>query len=129
MGEPRDVTRRALLGGVAAAGAASLVRPVAGLAAARNLAPNTGRAVFSAAVGSLSGESRPILARQMFSLAGVQWRGSREAKIQLRAQAPGGRWTEWVTASALGHDPDRTTRPQALFGDPVWTGLAGRVQL
>jgi hypothetical protein len=126
MGEPRNVTRRALLGGMAAAGAASLVRPAAGLAqAALPAGPN----VFSSAVGTLWGRSRPILAARAFALAGVEWSGPAGARIELRAQARDGRWSAWVDASSLGHDPDRSGRTSALFGEPVWTGPAVRVQL
>src|SRR5947209_12161574 len=102
MGEPRDVTRRALLGGMAAAGATTLVKPAAGLA--DTLTSN--RPVFSVMVGSLAGESRPILAPRTFALVGVEWSAPRTAKIELRAQTSDGRWTPWGPASTLAHDPD-----------------------
>jgi hypothetical protein len=125
MGETRNVTRRALLGGVAAAGAASLVRPAAGLADAFG-----GRSAVSARwVGSLSGESAPILAPSRFALLGLEWSGPDAASIELRAQAPDGRWSPWVGASVLGHDPDGQAPRSALFGEPIWTGAADRVQL
>jgi hypothetical protein len=125
MGDTRNVTRRALLGGVAAAGAASLVRPAAGLAVAFG-----GRAsVFARWVGSLSGESAPILAPSRFALVGLEWSHPDAASIELRAQAPDGRWSPWVIASALGHDPDGHGGHGALFGEPVWSGAAERVQL
>src|SRR5437588_1448189 len=126
MGEPRDVTRRALLGGMAAAGAASLVRPTTGLAAA--VLP-TGSSVFSRTVGTLSGQSRPIRAARQFALSGIEWSGASGARIELRAQSPDGRWSTWVDASALGHDPDRGGQSSAFFGEPIWTGPADRVQL
>jgi hypothetical protein len=110
---------------MAAAGATTLVRPAAGLADTLT----TSRPVFSVMVGSLAGESRPILARRTFALAGVEWSGPRTATIELRARTSDGRWTPWVPASTLGHDPDRTVNPEALFGEPVWTGPARCVQL
>jgi hypothetical protein len=125
MGETRNVTRRALLGGVAAAGAASLVRPAAGLAGAFGARSS----VFARWVGSLSGESAPILAPSRFALVGVEWSGPEAASIELRAHAPDGRWSPWVTASAVGHDPDGRAGRSALFGEPVWTGAADRLQL
>jgi len=125
MGDKRNVTRRALLGGVAAAGAASLVRPAAGLADAFGQR----RSVSARWVGALSGESAPMLAPARFSLVGIEWAGPPGARIELRAQAPDGAWSPWVTASVLGHDPDVHSGAGALFGEPVWTGTADRVQL
>jgi hypothetical protein len=125
MGDTRNVTRRALLGGVAAAGAASLVRPAAGLAGAFDQR----RSVSARWVGSLAGESAPMLAPARFALVGIEWAGPPGAGIELRAQAPDGRWSPWVTASVLGHDPDGHSGAGALFGEPVWSGPADRVQL
>jgi hypothetical protein len=125
MGESRIVTRRALLGGVAAAGAATLIRPATGLADALDHS----RSVFSRSIGYLSGESGPILAPRRFMLAGVEWAEPAAARIELRAQAPGGRWSPWASASCVGHDPDGSRRGATLFGEPLWTGPADRVQL
>ena len=125
MGETRNVTRRTLLGGVAAAGAASLVRPAVSLAGTLG----DRRSPSASWIGSLSGESAPILAPERFVLVGIEWTRPSDARIELRAQAPGGRWSPWVIASALGHDPDSPGRRSALFGEPVWTDTAERVQL
>jgi len=125
MGEAGDVTRRTLLGGVAAAGAATLVGPATGLADV--LEPP--RSVFSRWVGFLSGQSAPIRPLRRFSLVGVEWTGPAGARIELRAQTPDGRWSAWAVASSLGHDPDGGRQISALFGEPVWTGLAARVQV
>jgi hypothetical protein len=125
MGAGRDITRRTLLGGVAAAGAASLARPAAGFGEVLGGRP----AVRTRWVGRLAGESEPILAPARFSLVGIGWTGPPAAAIQLRAQAPTGRWSPWVAASALGHDGDGQVSRSVLLGEPVWTGAAERVQL
>jgi hypothetical protein len=119
------LTRRTLLSGAAAAGAASLVVPGTGLAAAALRRSS----VFSRAVGSLVGQSPPIPAGREFALVGIQWSGPASARIALRAQAPGGGWTPWVTASVRGHDGDGHEAHNEQFGEPVWTGPALRVQL
>ena len=124
MGDGRNVTRRTLLEGVAAGGAASLMRPAEGLANA--LQP--GRPVSSRWVGSLSAESERLRAPRRFSLVGVQWAGPAAATIELRARGLDGGWSPWAIASVLGHDGDREGRREGLFGEPVWTGPAEYVQ-
>ena len=125
MGERRSVTRRTLLGGMAAAGVASLARPVAGVSAALDPA----RCVFSRWVGSVSGYSSPIDAPRPFALVGVEWAGPRGARIELRSRAREGRWGRWGLASSAGHDPDGRIADGGLFGEPMWTGPADQVQL
>jgi N-acetylmuramoyl-L-alanine amidase len=125
MGVARQLTRRDLLSGAAAAGAATLVRPPAGMASALL----GGGPVTSRGVGTLSGESAPIRAPRRFALAGIEWSSPRAASIELRAQALNGSWSPWVTASALGHDGDGQPSHARLFGEPVWTGPAIGVQL
>jgi hypothetical protein len=114
-----------LLGGMAAAGATSLARPVAGLA--EMLDPSPG--VTSRWVGRLAGTSPPIDAPRTFALAGVEWAGPAGARIELRARPAGGRWTPWGVASAAGHDPDGPPARDGRFGEPLWTGPADQVQL
>jgi hypothetical protein len=77
----------------------------------------------------LDGTSAPIRAPHRFALVGVEWSGPAAAEIELRAQAPDGGWTAWVSASVLGHDGDSQVPSRARFGEPVWTGPAIRVQL
>lgn len=125
MGETRNVTRRTLLGGMAAAGAATLVRPAAGLAGV--LDPASG--VTSRWVGSLSGTSPVIGAPRRFALAGIEWAGPRGAKIELRARGLNGRWSPWAPASSAGHDPDAGGPRTSVFGEPLWTGPADAAQL
>ena len=127
---PSGVTRRAVLRGAAVAGAAVLVRPAPGIgrdgpAAAR---------VFSLAVGALAGgETRPIIAPDVFSLVGVEWSGPTGARIELRTRAVGASagadWSRWITASVGGHGPDRQRAGSKQFGEPIWTGPAVEVQL
>ncbi|HEY2161379.1 MAG TPA: peptidoglycan recognition protein [Solirubrobacteraceae bacterium] len=110
---------------MAAAGAASLVRPAAGLAGM--LDPAT--SVSSRWVGTLSGASSPIAAPRRFALAGVEWAAPRGARIELRARTLSGRWTPWALASSTGHDADAERTAAALFGEPLWTGPADQVEL
>jgi hypothetical protein len=124
--DPPRLTRRAVLRGAAVAGAAALVDPAPGLAL-------TGRhAVFSRSMGSLAGgEARPIAAPARFSLVGVEWSTPARARIELRTRLGAGRdWSPWVTASVLGHGPDRVPVGTAgRFGEPVWMGPSDEVQL
>jgi hypothetical protein len=114
-----------LLGGMAAAGAASVARPVVGLTDVLDPSPG----VASRWVGSLSGTSPPIDAPRRFALAGVEWAGPPGARIELRARRAGGRWTPWGVASSAGHDPDGSPPHNRQFGEPLWTGPADQVQL
>jgi N-acetylmuramoyl-L-alanine amidase len=117
------ITRRTLVAGAAAAGAASLIAPATGFASAARKRPS------SVSVGDLLGVSKPIVAPARFALAGVEWSAPVDARIELRTQtAAGGRWSSWAVASVLGHDGDGSRRVQ-LFGEPIWTGPAVRVQL
>jgi hypothetical protein len=119
------LTRRTVLAGAAGAGAASLLEPVAGLA--RSL--GEGQTVFSRWVGSLVGESVQLQAPRRFELVGVEWTAPTAVRIELRARARDGGWTPWVSASTLGHGPDRSAAAGPLFGEAIWTGPADYVQL
>jgi N-acetylmuramoyl-L-alanine amidase len=123
--EGTSLTRRALLGGAAAAGAASLVRPGLAEAILRR------QTIATRSLGTLAGASAPILAPFRFALVGIEWSGPRAAHIELRARAPNRGWSPWAPASLVGHDGDGQGDSQAasLFGEPVWTGAAYRVQL
>ena len=137
MTDPRaagDLTRRALLGTAAAAGAASLVLPGEGLASA--LTRPTG--ISSRWVGSVDRRAVTITAPVRFALAGVEWGGPRTARIELRTRTPDGEWGRWALASILGHGPDRghgavahpsAARGVSLFGEAIWTGTADSVQV
>ena len=125
MGRPRTLTRRKLLGGAAAAGAASLIHPGAGLAAK----PDETHVVSDLWIGSLTGQSPPIRAPRRFVLVGLEWASPAGALIELRAQSPSGRWSPWVPASTLGHDPDAHASTGGRFGEPVWTATADRLQV
>jgi N-acetylmuramoyl-L-alanine amidase len=128
-----ELTRRALLGSAAAAGAASLF-PADGLASAL-AAPPSG--IASRWVGSIGGRPAVIAAPHRFVLVAVQWAGPRSARIELRTRGREGQWGCWALASSLGHAPDRGPGAAAdpgavtdsLFGEAIWTGTADRVQL
>ena len=68
-GESREVTRRTLLAGAAAAGMASFVSPGIGLAAATA----ERRTVFTSSLGGLVGTSGAIRPGRSFALAGIEW--------------------------------------------------------
>jgi N-acetylmuramoyl-L-alanine amidase len=124
-----------LLGTAAAAGAASLAFPADGLASA--LTGPTG--ISSRWVGSIDGRAETIAAPGRFALVGVQWMGPRAARIELRTRRPDGEWGRWALASILGHGPDlghgaaadpgAAAHAGSLFGEAIWTGPAGVVQL
>ena len=124
--EPDRITRRAVLRGVAVAGATALVQPGVSVAS-----PGP---VFSRYVGRLPAgrATAPIAAAAPFTLVGVQWSEPAPARIELRTRsaAAGGRWSPWVSASVRGHDPDRSTAaPNDHFGEAIWAGPADLVQL
>jgi hypothetical protein len=120
-----DLTRRTLLRGAVAAGAASLVAPAESLASALGSPPE----VFGQWVGRVRGTSGVLAAPRRFALAGVQWDGPAHPRIELRTRAPGGRWSRWALASVLGHGPDRPSRTGGRYGEPIWSGPADAVQL
>jgi hypothetical protein len=120
-----EITRRKLIGGAAAAGAASLLAPASSLASALDPHPE----VFSRWLGSVDGESHVVATGRRFSLVGLQWAGPERPRIELRTRSPGGAWSRWTAASVLGHGPDRAPVESARFGEPIWSGSADAVQL
>jgi N-acetylmuramoyl-L-alanine amidase len=125
MGEKRDVTRRTLLSGAAAAGAASLIGPATGLARAFD-APEL---ISNRWIGALRGETRPLTSPGRFVLIGIEWTAPAGAVVELRTRRQSGRWSPWVPASVLGHEPDGSAPGGALFGEPLWTGPADAFQV
>ncbi len=123
------LTRRTVLAGAAAAGAAGLVSPAAGLADALERPSHRQSSIFSRWVGAVAGESSELAAPRRFALLGVQWDGPADARIELRVRAHTGKWCRWALASELGHGPDGPARRRPFVGDPVWTGAADLVQL
>ena len=121
----RHLTRRTLLGGAVAAGAASVLGPAESLAAALGSPPG----VFSRWVGSLHGTSGVLAAPRRFELVGVEWDGAARARIELRTRAADGRWSRWALASVLGHAPDGASGSGLRSGEPIWSGPAEAVQL
>jgi hypothetical protein len=125
MTDAGGLTRRTVLAGAAAAGAAGLVAPAADVADAIDRRPS----IFSRPVGSLAGESAEVVTHRRFMLLGLEWARPAGARIELRTRQGDGAWSRWVPASAAGHDPDHPARAGTQFGDPIWTGPADRVQL
>ena len=121
----RGLTRRTVLTGAAAAGAATLVSPATTLASALERHSS----IFSRWVGSLDGQSGELAAPRRFAMVGVQWEGPAGVRIEVRTRDGAGRWCRWALASELGHGPDGPARPGPLVGDPIWTGSADFVQL
>lgn len=81
-------------------------------------------------LGRLAGLGPPLPSERRFVLAGIDWHGPADARIELRARRAAGGWTPWVGAATLGHDSNRGEAPAlALVGEPIWTGLADAVQL
>jgi hypothetical protein len=98
-GQPAGgLTRRAVLEGVAAAGAASLIGPAEGLAAPFAHAP----AVSSRWLGPLDGVSAELAAPRRFALVGVQWAAPARVGIEMRTRARGSAWSPWLPAAVLG---------------------------
>ena len=124
MSEAPRLTRRDLLGGVAAVGVGAAIAPGAALARDRD-----GGRVFSHDVGDVAGVSPVIIARRRFVLAGVQWSHPDAAGIEMRARTGDGQWSRWAPASVRGHEPDRPAGGGAQFGEPLWFGPGDQVQL
>jgi N-acetylmuramoyl-L-alanine amidase len=120
-----NLTRRTLLGGAVAAGAASVLAPAESLAAALGSSPD----VFSRWVGSLHATSGVLVAPRRFQLVGAEWAVPADARIELRTRAPDGRWSRWAPASVLGHGPDGAPVTSLRCGEPIWSGPADAVQL
>ena len=119
------LTRRAVLRGAAAAGAASLVRPGAGIAGAG--LPRARRRVQPL---GRDGRGRVADRRSRTVCAGRRRVGGAGARDD-RASDPvrEGAWGPWAVASVLGHGPDRAPARAAHFGEPIWSGPADYVQL
>src|SRR3954452_16589969 len=68
--------------------------------------------------------------RRRFDLVGLEWRGARGLRVELRTRRDGAHWTRWAAASASDDGPDTAQGPRGRsFSDPIWVGGADRVQL
>jgi hypothetical protein len=111
-----------MLGQAALSGAVTLLPAGVAVAGRRR------RTVSQRWIGSLRGEAAAVRAPGGAVLVGVQWKGPARARIDLRALAAHGDWGPWVPASTQGHDAHGGP-PAERFGEPLWIGHAGAVQL
>ncbi len=121
------MTRRSLL--VAAGGAfasGGLTHPAGALAA---LARPANPVLADRWLGAVAAGQRTIELAHSADLLGIQWRGPVQARLHVRFKGYDGRWSEWASAGATGHGPDRPSQRDALVGEPVWTGGTRTVQL
>jgi hypothetical protein len=81
-------------------------------------------------LGALRGPPCALAPAGPFVLAGLEWAAPHRVRIELRARDASGRWSPWTLASVQGHDADlgEAVAP-ACFGEPVWTGAAGALEL
>jgi hypothetical protein len=71
-----------------------------------------------------------VRTQRRFDLVGLEWRGARSARVELRTRRNGARWTKWANASATDDGPDTAEGPPGqTFSDPIWVGGGDRVQL
>jgi hypothetical protein len=121
------MTRRSLL--VAAGGAfasGGLMHPAGALAA---LTRPANPVLADRWLGAVAAGQRTIELAHSADLLGIEWRGPAEARLHVRFKGYDGRWSEWASAGATGHGPDRPSQRDALVGEPVWTGGTRTVQL
>ncbi len=117
------LTRRDVLGGLAAAGAGALLASAAATAAAM-----PARRLSRLRVGAVDGLSPVLAPGRAFVLAGVQWSSPTAARIELRSRFRGGAWGPWGLASVRGHEPDHGTDARMVSCEPLWLGPADQVQ-
>ena len=77
------------------------------------------------------GATAEIRSERRFDLAGLEWRGARRARAELRVPNGRGGWTRWAHSDAGHHGPDGPREASAgrTAGNPVWTGSRRRVQI
>ena len=121
------LTRRSLLaaagGAVASAG---LTRPARVLGA---LAGSAAPSLADRWLGTVVAGQRTIELARNADLLGLEWQSPADARLHLRFQRYDGHWSDWVSAGASAHGPDRPPQRNALLGEPVWTGGTRAVQL
>jgi N-acetylmuramoyl-L-alanine amidase len=117
-------TRRSLL---AAAGGAfattALTHP------ARVLAGPAAPSLADRWLGTVAAGERTIELARNADLLGFEWQSPAYARLHLRFRLHDGHWSDWVSAGASAHGPDRPPQREALLGEPVWTGGTRAVQL
>jgi len=121
----RAMTRRSLLLAGAGALAGGLVRP-RGVLAWNPREPS----LSERSLGSVGADPVTVSLAGVADLAGVGWRGSAKADVELRFRGSGGRWSEWVSAGSHGHAPEVGPREgDRHVGDPIWTGGTSVLQV
>jgi hypothetical protein len=79
-----------------------------------------------------AGAGRTVTVRtgRRFDLLGLEWRGARSLRVELRTRDRDGHWTRWARAAASDDGADGPeARGGRTFSDPIWVGGADRVQL
>jgi hypothetical protein len=90
------------------------------------------RSVAQAGGVHAAGLSRTVevRTRRRFDMVGLEWRGARSARLEVRTSSGGARWTRWANASGTDDGPDTAEGAGGrTFSDPIWVGGADRVQL
>jgi hypothetical protein len=120
------MTRRSLLaaaGGFAAGGLVHTPRALAGF----GLPPAP--ALAERSLGVVAPGVRTIQLTHSADLLGLGWLAPRQARLEVRFIGADGRFSDWISAGATGHGPDRQSALEGEIGDPVWTGGTRTVQL
>jgi hypothetical protein len=116
-----DMTRRSLLRAGAGVIAGAALRPSSAAAAARDFSLQT------IPLGTLHGAKVLDLPAGV-AVAGLEWRGERAARPELRVRTAASTWGPWTAAGSHGHGPDaRPGRTQT--GEPLWVGGARMTEL
>jgi hypothetical protein len=145
MSKGQGLTRRAVLSGVAAAGAGALLGP--GVARAGSLpgpgvvraaagpdarspdARSPGGRLLTHELGTVTaGAVREIAPARPVCLAAVRFSTPAHADVELRARRGDGSWGPWGAASCVGHEGDGV-RSGARVGEGIWTGPTTALQL
>lgn len=123
-----DLTRRAVLGLVAGAGAGALSGVGAGGAIAKRVDGRAGSSgLASIVLGTVDPGVRTVKADRRFELVGLQWAGPARPRIEVRTLLGDGSWGKWASAGATGHAAEggevaRAGDRFAQVGEPVWVG-------
>jgi hypothetical protein len=121
-----QMTRRSLLAAAGGALASRLVHPPRALAA---LAGPPAATLADRWLGTIPAGLRTVELARSADLLGIEWHAPSDARLHVRFMGGAGRWSEWVSAGAAAHGPDRGPDHAASVGEPVWTGGTRVVQI